>query len=78
MFRGQEDITSLPRVGESAGGGGEQLSAIPALDHNGPRHDVVHSPVVLEEQEGDEDREEEGDGEVLVECPHCRAVKDQR
>ena len=55
----------------------ERLSAPSALDHNGPRHDVIHSPVVLEEEEGDEDGKEEGDGEVLVKCPHCRAGKDK-
>lgn len=36
------------------------------LDHNGAGHHVIDSPVVLEEQERDERREEEGDGEVLV------------
>lgn len=45
------------------------LSVPPVLDHNGPRHNVVHSPVVLEEEERDEDGEEESDGEVLVERP---------
>lgn len=53
----------------------ERLSAPSALHNNGPCHDVVHSPVVLEEEQGDEDGKEEGDGEVLVECSHCRAVK---
>lgn len=47
------------------------LSVPPALDHNGPRHNVVHSPVVLEEEERDEDGKEESDGEVLIEGPHC-------
>lgn len=51
----------------------ERLSAPSALDYNGPCHNVVHSPVVLEEEEGDEDGKEEGDGEVLIQCPHCRA-----
>lgn len=48
----------------------QRLSVPPALDHNGPRHNIVHSPVVLEEEEGDEDGEEESDGEVLIECSH--------
>lgn len=46
------------------------LSVPPVLDHNGPRHNVVHSPVVLEEEERDEDGKEERDGEVLIERPH--------
>ena len=37
-----------------------------AFHYDGARHHVVHSPVVLEEEEGDERREEEGDGEILV------------
>lgn len=54
------------------------LSASSALNNYGPRHNVVHSPVVLEEEEGDKDREEEGNGEVLVQRPHSRAVKIER
>lgn len=53
----------------------ERLSAPSALDNNGPCHNVIHSPVVLEEEESDEDGKEEGNGEVLIKCPHCRAVK---
>lgn len=49
----------------------QRLSVPSALDHNGPRHNIVHSPVVLEEEESDEDGEEESNGEVLVECSHC-------
>lgn len=52
------------------------LSVPSALDHNGPRHNVIHSPVVLEEEEGDEDGEEESNGEVLVERSHCGPVGD--
>lgn len=37
-----------------------------ALHHDGPRHHIIHSPIVLEEQQCDEGREEEGDGKVLV------------
>ena len=37
-----------------------------ALHHDGARHHVIHSSVVLEEQQRDEGWEEEGDGEVLV------------
>lgn len=48
------------------------LSGSSALDNNGAGHDVVHSPVVLEEEQRDEDGKEEGDGEVLVERPHRR------
>lgn len=54
------------------------LSGPPALDDDGAGHDVVHSPVVLEEEEGDEDGEEEGDGEVLVEGAHRGAARDER
>lgn len=46
------------------------LPVPPALDHNGPRHHVVHGPVVLEEEERDEDGKEESDGEVLIERPN--------
>lgn len=49
----------------------EGLSAPPALDDYGPCHNVIHSPVVLEEEERDEDGKEEGNGEVLIKCPHC-------
>lgn len=37
-----------------------------ALHHDGPRHHIIHSPIVLEEQKCDEGREKEGDGKVLV------------
>lgn len=33
---------------------------------------------MLEEEEGDEDGEEEGDGEVLVERAHCGPARDER
>lgn len=52
-----------------------RLSVPSALDHNGPRHNIVHSPVVLEEEESDEDGEEERNGEVLVERSHCGPVE---
>lgn len=52
----------------------ERLSAPSALDNYGPCHNVIHSPVVLEEEECDEDRKEEGNGEVLIKCPHGRAI----
>lgn len=44
----------------------ERLSAPSALDNNGPCDDVIHSPVVLEEEECDEDGKEEGNGEVFI------------
>lgn len=44
----------------------ERLCPPSPLDNNGPCHNVVHSPVVLEEEESDEDGKEEGDGEVLI------------
>lgn len=53
----------------------ERLSDPSALDNNGPCHNVIYSPVVLEEEESDEDGKEESNGEVLIKCPHCRAVK---
>lgn len=53
-----------------------RLSVPSALDHNGPRHNIVHSPVVLEEEESDEDGEEESNGEVLIERSHCGPVKE--
>lgn len=53
----------------------ERLSATSSLDNNGPCHNVIHSPVVLEEEESDEDGKEEGNGEVLVQRPHCRAER---
>lgn len=37
-----------------------------SLDHNGPSHNVIYSPVVLEEKKCDEGWKEECDGEVLV------------
>ena len=49
------------------------LSGSPALDNNCSGHNIVHSPVVLEEEQGDEDGEEEGDGEVLVQGSYSRA-----
>lgn len=49
---------------------GEKLSPSSALDHYGPGHDVVNSPVVLEEEECDENGKEKSDGEVLVQRPH--------
>lgn len=53
----------------------ERLSGPSALYDNSPCHNVIHSPVVLEEEESDEDGKEECDGEVLIKCPHCRAVE---
>lgn len=53
-----------------------RLSVPSALDHNGPRHNVIHSPVVLEEEESDEDGEEERNGEVLIERSHCGPAKE--
>lgn len=50
--------------------GGSSLSGPSALHNYGPRHHVVHGSVVLEEEEADEEREEEGNGEVLVQGPH--------
>lgn len=38
----------------------------PSLDHDGTGNNVINGPVVLEEEQCDERREEEGDGEVLV------------
>lgn len=37
-----------------------------SLDHNGPGHYVIYSPVVLKEKKCDERWKEECDGEVLV------------
>lgn len=56
----------------------EGLSGSSALHNNCAGHNVVHSPVVLEEEQCDEDGEEEGDGEVLVERPHCRPVQKEK
>lgn len=53
----------------------EMLSGPSSLDNYGPRHNVIHSPVVLEKEDSDEDGKEEGNGEVLIQRPHCRAVK---
>lgn len=53
----------------------ERLSASSTLDHDGACYNVIHSPVVLEEEESDEDREKESNGEVLVQRPHSRTVK---
>lgn len=66
-------VGGFPREGFSP-----RLSVPSALDHDGPRHNIVHSPVVLEEEESDEDGEEEGDGEVLVERSHCGPGKKRR
>ena len=52
-----------------------RLSAPSSLDNNGPCHNVIHSPVMLEEEESNEDRKEEGNGEVLIQRTHRRAVK---
>lgn len=41
-------------------------SGSPPLDHDGARHYVIHSSVMLEKEEGDEGREEESDGEVFA------------
>lgn len=53
----------------------DRLSVITSLDHNSPCHNVIHCPVVLEEEKRDEDRKEEGDGEVLVQRSHHGSVK---
>lgn len=53
----------------------EMLSVPSSLDNYGPRHNVIHSPVVLEKEDSDEDGKQEGNGEVLIQRPHRRAVK---
>lgn len=50
-------------------------SAPSPLHNDGPCHNVIHSPVVLEEEERDEDGKEESNGEVLIKGPHSRTVK---
>lgn len=46
------------------------LSGPSALHHDGTSYHVIDSPVVLEEEEDNEDGEQEGNGEVLVQRPH--------
>lgn len=54
------------------------LSPTSALNYYGPCDNVIHRPVVLEEEERDEDGKEESNGEVLVQRPHGGAVRIER
>ena len=47
-------------------------SGPPPLDHDGASHYVIHCPVVLEEEERDEGREQESDGEVFAQGSYGR------
>lgn len=53
-------------------------SGPPTPDHNGSCDNVVHSPVVLEEEQCDEDWKEERNGKVLVQGPYGGAVGEHK
>lgn len=50
----------------------------PTPDHDGSCDNIIHSPVVLEEEQCDEDRKEEGNGKVLVQGPDGGAVGERK
>lgn len=68
------DMQQWPSQWNKRLGEGGHFLGPSALDHYGAGHNVVNCPVVLEEEERDEDRKEKSDGEVLVQRSHSGAA----